>query len=794
MMINKQFFNEILVKDLEKNSFASLKNIKTFLSTPFIYLKKYLPSGVYIFNSNHFIDFLEKLQETISLNNILSSASNDIKNFIFQFKNDEIFINKKINNIYYGIVIPENYEDETVEKIKHFLKAISRYFSPETFTLKSEKSFIFAIRPPEYEEEVQLFENLIKKVLKYNLFYEDEKEFKKYADRKLFDIELFDEKIILNFHTESSINPIDIYSFFKNGRILPAYKKQYLIIYPEGFKFIKQNAESLFKFLKLTKNFSDSEYLNIKTQIEKIVKKWKINYSLNFLYKFPDKNKDDNPTILNELLKFKEKILSKKEIFNKDISPYDYQIIGMHQLLKNKYFILGDKMGLGKTLQTIYALFIEELSPALIISPATLKYNQVYEINKYLNENYLNEKVNITILKNAYKKDEKTLSFLKNIKNKEDKINIIIINYDILKDQEKLLKGIPFKVIIADEAHYLKNKGSKRSKAFESIIKTVKPEYLWLLTGTPIMNKPTDLLNLLSYMNFYERYYITKKNFLSLFFWQKKTQWAVEFNIKYNKTKDLYEVLRETVYLGRRKEDVLKFLPEKSVNLILLDFEDISSAKAQKEYKKLKEEVVKNISKIGAEVEKIENDKKKLNQLKFQSVSEINKIRQLLSKIKAEYAVKQVENFLEENPEEKIVVFAYFKDTQKYVYEKLSQLYPNKVLKLVSETNLKERQEVIKQFQEDNSKQILIVSLMAGKEGITLTAANSALFIDLDYIPSNLQQAEDRIHRISQKRNVNIYYMIIKNTIDEQVYNKLKHKVNLIDVIIENSSEVLKSI
>ena len=186
---------------------------------------------------------------------------------------------------------------------------------------------------------------------------------------------------------------------------------------------------------------------------------------------------------------------------------------------------------------------------------------------------------------------------------------------------------------------------------------------------------------------------------------------------------ELYTVLRQTVYLGRKKEDVLPYIPEKFINILYIE---PKTEKKKKEISLIENEVFRNIKKLQFE-------SKDLKSLKIAAVCELNRIKQLLSLIKVEFVIDWVENiFFQENPEEKLVIFAYFKETQERLFTELSKKFKNQVLKLTAEMNSKERKKVIEEFQNNPEKKIIVISLLAGKEGINLTSAKTALFIDLD--------------------------------------------------------------
>lgn len=160
--------------------------------------------------------------------------------------------------------------------------------------------------------------------------------------------------------------------------------------------------------------------------------------------------------------------------------PLDHQKEAIQKLVENKKFILADDMGLGKTTSTIIAALESGSKKILIVCPASLKINWQREI-----ENYSDRSIYIAESKN-FSSDH----------------DFVIVNYDILKNfhnpkkpEESKILG-KFDIIIADECHYINNPKSDRTKIFNSFAS--QSNYLWLLSGTPMTNRPMNYFNLLS--------------------------------------------------------------------------------------------------------------------------------------------------------------------------------------------------------------------------------------------------------------------------------------------------------
>lgn len=436
--------------------------------------------------------------------------------------------------------------------------------------------------------------------------------------------------------------------------------------------------------------------------------------------------------------------------------PKDYQVTGIYELIKNNRFILGDEMGTGKTLMSIIAALEAKFEKILIICPASMKYTWKREISFY------DDSENVSVIENT--KEWKTNKW-------------VIINYDILsyfhklpesKDELKLSyieENQTFDCLILDEAHKVKNKKSKRSRIVNDLSKNIKT--VWLLTGTPVTNKPIDYYHLLeiidsplanNWMNFVKRYCNGKKIKMGdRSFW--KTDGATNLEELNKKTED--------VLLRRRKDDILD-LPDKITTPIHLKFTDYQ----RKKYNKLVEEF-----KEWAEDEENNNVAAQL--------TELIKLRQFLSESKIQDTISLIENSIEEG--NKVIVFACFSNALNKIYEHFSK----NAVKVDGSTPNKEREKNQRKFQENVKTQVFVGQIQAAGEGLTLTAGNTVIFNDLDWSPSIHNQASDRAHRITQSSKVSIMYPIFLDTLDENMFYKLINKQQNIDSILGDSNQPL---
>jgi SWI/SNF-related matrix-associated actin-dependent regulator 1 of chromatin subfamily A len=421
-----------------------------------------------------------------------------------------------------------------------------------------------------------------------------------------------------------------------------------------------------------------------------------------------------------------------------------YQRVGVKWLIdKQKEYgcsLLADEMGLGKTLQSIG--YCNEMKPnkVLVTCLASLKKNWHNEFLKFGTNDY-----SYQIIQG---RREKILS----------DSNVIIINYDVIDAYIDQLKEIDFDCIIADEVHTVKNPKAKRSKAFYSLDAKMKIAS----TGTPISNRPIELFHILKWLNksIFPNWYEYARRFCEghkndFGFFEAKGSSNLE---------ELQDALRSTIMIRRLKKNVLKDLPEKTVQIVMLDG---LSKKEQLEQQK----IIQEIETIG-----FENLLKSslLDDSENKLISRIAKMRKEMADKKASFAKEFISNLLE--TEKKLVVFGHHKSLVRGLKSQ-KEYDPISVL-IDGETSSNERQGIIDQFQNDASKNLFFGSMRACNAGITLTAAKVGVLLECDFNPAIMQQVMDRIHRIGQKSNVHFYIFVFANSIDSWIAKIVKNKID----------------
>jgi SWI/SNF-related matrix-associated actin-dependent regulator 1 of chromatin subfamily A len=399
-------------------------------------------------------------------------------------------------------------------------------------------------------------------------------------------------------------------------------------------------------------------------------------------------------------------------------------------------------MGLGKTTSTIIAALETGAKKILIICPASLKINWQREI-----ENYSDRSV-----------------FISESKNWSNEHDFVIVNYDILKNfydlkdkENSLITKGEFDLIILDEAHYVSNGTAARTKLVNSFTK--KCERVWLLTGTPMTNRPMNYFNLLSIIES-----PTAQNWMAYairycggyqFTAGKRKIWNVAgaTNLEELRDRTSRQVLR------RLKTDVLD-LPEKIITPV---------------YLRLKSKLYEGL--MGEYYDWYNKNPEESTSLTVQ-FSKLMKVRQVIAEEKIKHTIELAENILEQG--KKVIIFTNFTDT----LNKIDDHFGKQAVRLDGSTSKPQRQYAVDQFQENDKIKVFVGNVKASGVGITLTAAEAVIFNDLSFVPGDLSQAEDRAYRYGQKNSVSVYYPIFENSIEGIIYDMVNEKKQNIDTVM----------
>jgi len=419
---------------------------------------------------------------------------------------------------------------------------------------------------------------------------------------------------------------------------------------------------------------------------------------------------------------------------------YPHQTQGIAFLKRHGRAILADDMGLGKTRQAICA--VGETSPSgtvLVICPASIKLNWEREIRVVEPD----AAIEVIGVKGHSAPDGAQPRW-------------VIVNYDQLSRNAAKLAAVPWAGVIVDEAHFIKNASQRTSQVLKIIGATGDagshvPPQVYLLTGTPMPNRPRDLFNLLratghpsarSFLSFAKRYCGAYRNDYG---------WVTDGASNL----DELNLLLKEVMLRRKKDDVLD-LPPKIRTWVPVAVEGAAAARAQSDFTGWF---------LGA-------DASRPNDHAF--LAHLTKLRLALHKAKHAACAERIRDVLATG--QKVVVFTCY--TEGVLRHK--KALGEKAVTITGSNTASQRLAAVDAFQSDPEIRVALCNLIAGGVGITLTAGTHVIFQDLDWVPANHLQAEDRCYRIGQKEPVTVEYLIADGTLDGYIATLLDTKLALI--------------
>jgi len=435
---------------------------------------------------------------------------------------------------------------------------------------------------------------------------------------------------------------------------------------------------------------------------------------------------------------------------------YPYQIVAALFLKRVKSALLSMEMGLGKTLCSIAYAEMMGFRKVFVITPNSLKFNFQDEVMKFTNGSRTH------IINN---KDNKyTLTEAK----------YIIVNYDyfnssnfekVTKKYEKLDLGF-VECVICDESHMLKNTDSNTYKNFKRIFKSIPCKVF--LSGTPAPNRAKELYTVLNQISKLD--FPTKKFFYETYcgmIQDKDARGGWKYVEGMAKLEELFHKTAPYTY-RKRKIDVLKDLPDKIYNRILIEMTD----EQQATYDKIEEGVANEIFS--------DSEMSAVNILTI-----MLRLRQYTSLLKIEPAFELIQRLLDEG--EKSVVVDMFKPPLLKLQSKLGDI----AVLHTGDQDVEERNVVKNDFQNRNGNaKVFLASIATTKYGLTLTAASKMFMLALPFSVGEYDQVADRLHRIGQKDTVFIYPLIVKGSIDEHVFNIIEKKRVEINKVMDNEDYV----
>jgi len=463
-----------------------------------------------------------------------------------------------------------------------------------------------------------------------------------------------------------------------------------------------------------------------------------------------------------------------------------FQRAGIAYALDRPATLIGDQMGLGKTIQAI-GIFnaVPSIKTVLIVCPASLRLNWFREFQKWTTK-----PVEWYAVISGGKKTDWIHA---------EHANVVIVNYDVLAKHRDRIDERTWDLLIVDECHYVKNPKAARTRAIfgwktkkgEIKQQPIKANRKLFLTGTPIVNRPIELWPLVesidpaglgkSFFAFARKYCDAKQEYVP--------KAGMVWNFKgASNLSELQRLMRERFMVRRLKENVLADLPPKRRQIIELPANGAAGAIAEErriydQHREWIEDLEQRLAEAeaeGREADVLEYGYR-IRQANSVLFEEMSKARHEVALAKIPHVVEHLESALEEGS---VVCFAWHKD----VAEQLAEPFGDRAAVMVGDTSMEERQRITDRFQA-GELDLIVANMQVGGTGWTWTKSSHVVFAELDWVPGNLSQAEDRCHRIGQDESVLVQHLVLEDSLDATMAQTLIEKQIVIDKALDRKVE-----
>ena len=746
-IFRKNFTKEIIIPKSQLSSFFSIvePNIKNTLKIDeeqYKKIKKYIPPELY---AKLYLDYS-------SQNYILA----DIR-FIY----DDVTINPLEN-----VPHPELLSRNTIKESK-----LLDMFVKSGFMLDQKNNRLVLAN------EDKIYEFLTNDINSYMKNFEvlatdnfKEKEIKSTANISL-GVRIENNLLDIDF-SNLNFDPAELQDIMKKYKL----KKKYHRL--KNGSFINLEDNDTIKFIDSITEDIDVDYSAIKDNTLKLPM-----YRALYLDKILEKNsfihvtKDDNYKRLIQDIDVKQLESNFEVPVNLHANLRQYQKVGVQWLEMLDYYglggILADDMGLGKTVQLLCVIcsYLEKhknnSKPILVVCPSSLCLNWQNEIEKFTSN------VSSIVIHGTLEEREKSI---KNI----PEYNVAITSYELLKrDLEEYQKyNYEFKYIIADEAQYIKNNNTQNAKA----IKSITAETRFALTGTPIENSLSELWSIFDFI------------MPGYLFGYRKFKELYETPIVRDNDENAIQKLKKLIepfILRRIKGEVLTELPDKMITVLNSQMLE----QQQEIYLSYLSQARKNA------MEEIKENGIEKSQIKILAL--LTRLRQICchpglfienykgGSGKLNQCIEIVKDAIQSG--HKILLFSGYTAMFEIIEKELKK-EEIEYLKLTGQTKVSDRINLVDEFNNNPDKKLFLISLKAGGTGLNLIGADMVIHYDPWWNLSAENQATDRTYRIGQKRNVQVYKLITKNSIEEKIYDLQKRKEALIDNMISTNQTFISKL
>lgn len=407
--------------------------------------------------------------------------------------------------------------------------------------------------------------------------------------------------------------------------------------------------------------------------------------------------------------------------------------------------LLADEMGLGKTIQALYWIYrSKQARPVVVVCPASVKYNWEREAKRF---GILAEVLEGTSPPRRLPQVHASL---------------YIINYEIVRYWRKWLRALGVKVVVLDECHYIKNQKSKRFKSCTALCEGVP--HILALSGTPLTNRPAELWPTL--------HILMPEKYNSFFAYAvrycrpRRMPWGWSYTGAKH-LPELHAKLKEECMIRRLKVDVLPQLPDKLRIPVVVDILN------RKEYEEACGDFLSWLRKVSPAKAK--------RAKRAEAVVKVGYLMRLAAKLKTKAVISWIEDFLERS-DGKLVIFTVHRKR----IESLERHFHKELWTTVDgRVKGRDRLHAVDRFQHDDRTRLFFGNSRAAGIGITLTQSQTVLVADMPWTPGELGQSEDRTHRIGQTKEVSVYYLVARDTIDEDLCETLREKQEVLDAVLD---------
>lgn len=429
-----------------------------------------------------------------------------------------------------------------------------------------------------------------------------------------------------------------------------------------------------------------------------------------------------------------------KKKVDKRLYPFQQAAIDFTDLAEGR-LIIGDQMGLGKTVENlVWAQVTSDVKKILVVAPANVIYKWDKEFDTWT--------------------DRFTHAVVPSSKGDMPDVDALIMSYGIMIRRVDELYDMGFDLFTVDEFHYIKNPKAQRTRAAKKI--GIHCKYVALLSGSPMLNRPIEMWNGLKLIRPFE--WLRKTDYV----WQYCAGWTeAGWGMGATNTEELAERLRTTM-IRRLKKDVLKQLPDMTRTYIEIN-PDISN------YGAVEDEAFAAIAALPRNKSFYVN-----------ALAHLAALRQIVGMAKAKAAIPWIENFFEQADDNtKLVVYCHHHAIVNYLEGRLKDYG---VTTITGKVPAAKRPARIDSYQTTGGPRVIVIT-SAGGEGIDLFGiggvdSSNILFVERQWGPVPEEQAEARLHRMGQSNAVVAYYLIARDTIDDDISSLIEAKREVIDTVI----------